>query len=174
MLITCSLQVAILSKYRTPSNDSVFQVQRSPLIIENLVIWSRPLEVINFKVLFPFKALQSPEFPLLLKYSNLHNLKLFPSRWSLCQWWAWWWWSSPWSSWSAPWAPWSFIRLDIIFFITLLLIETQVSPFDCIFPNRQEPSTCLARVFLTGETWLSSSVIIFLQSVIYLYLSPIT
>ena len=73
MLTACSLQVAILSKYRTPSNDSVFQVQRSPLIIEHLVNWSRPLEVINFKVLFPFKALQSPEFPLLLKYSNLHN-----------------------------------------------------------------------------------------------------
>ena len=173
MLTACSLQVAILSKYRTPSNDSVFQVQRSPLIIENRVNWSLLLEVINLKILFPFKAFQSPEFPH-FKYSNLHNLKLFPFRWSLCQWWAWWWWSSPWSSWSAPWAPWSFIRLDIIFFITLLLIETQVSPFDCIFPNRREPSTCLARVPLTGETWLSSSVIIFLQSVIYLYLSPIT
>ena len=49
MLTACSLQVAILSKYRTPSNDSVFQVQRSPLIIENRVNWSRPLEVINFK-----------------------------------------------------------------------------------------------------------------------------
>ena len=172
MLTANSLQVAILSKYRTPSNDSVFQVQRSPLIIENRVNWSQPLEVINFKVLFPFKALQSPEFQLLSIPTS--TMKLFPSRWSLCQWWAWWWWSSPWSSWSAPWAPWSFIRLDIIFFITLLLIETQVSPFDCIFPNRREPSTSLAWVPLTGETWLSSSVIIFLQSVIYLYMSLIT